>query len=49
MSSRARVSSRSASGIGQFFSDNGSIDGGMRYIGRGSGRVKAASEKTVAL
>ena len=48
MPSRASVSSRSVSGIGQFLSDSGSIDGGMRNIGQASGRVKAAIEKIVA-
>ena len=48
MPKRASVSSRSASGIGQFLSDSGSMDGGMRNIGQPSGRVKAAMEKIAA-
>ncbi len=44
-----RVSSRSASGTEQFLSESGSMDGGTRNIGHGSGRVNAAIENTAAV
>ncbi len=48
MPSRDSVSSRSASGMAQFLSDSGSIEGKIRNMGQPSGRAKAAIEKTAA-
>ncbi len=48
MPSRERVSSRSASGIAQFLSDKGSIDGKIRNFGQAIGRAKAGMENTAA-
>ena len=48
MPSRTSVSSRSASGIAQFLSESGSMEGGIRNIGQASGRAKAGMEKIAA-
>jgi len=48
MPSRARASSRSASGTAQFLSDKGSMEGRIRNFGQAMGRAKAGMENTAA-